>query len=440
MNMFKKEKVNPIKGHNVPVTTELVLANDMINICTDASSICWDKPIPNDFERRCKYIGARVNTGHESVIEHSNLITLAKLPIKDSTYTLLEFFETTDYLRFKTVVKDDNIYILMGGSIRAYKHCHKNIKNPANTIIASNKEILKYNIPKQFFNDLIKDGIILENECTEFVENPFKKSNETAYSSKYLDIINIDALSNEWLKELTDIGFTYRDICDMLTVTVLFKNMSRTCTHQLVRHRNAITQESQRYVNYSEACFASPDMFKDKYDGCTYNTKIFDRPMSMQEIGTALTSVYSDMIEAGVEKEDARAFLPSNVQCRKLYMTYTLTHLINFIELRTDKHAQAEIRTFAKDLQTGMGISDDDLLSIKHILLDPYYKVGIEEINDYSNIDEVLETTEEIDPDSEIKEEAKNDVGLDDPTDVEEIMLNFVTSKRNSVSTDISKF
>lgn len=436
----KRDLINPIKEVSVPVTTEFILANDMVNICTDASSICWDKPIPEDFDRRCKYIAARVNTGHESVIEHSNLVTLAKLPVKDSTYTLIKFLETTDYLKHKTVISNDNIYILMAGSIRAYKHCYKTIKDPANTILASNKEILKYNIPSAFFNDLIKDGIIREEECRSFVENPFEKKNKP-YSSDYLDIVNIDAINHEWLKELLNLGFDVRDIFNMLTVTVLFKNMSRTCTHQLVRHRNAITQESQRYVNYREACFASPDMFKDKYNGCTYDTKLFDHtPMTMLDIGTALTSVYADMIEAGVEKEDARAFLPSNIQCKKIYMTFTFTHLIKFLELRTDKHAQAEIRMFAKELQNGLGLSDENLLNLEHMILEPYYKVGIEEINDYSNIDELLETTEEVDPDSEIKAEAKNDVGLENPTDIEDIMVNFVTGSHNSSSTGISKF
>jgi thymidylate synthase ThyX len=56
-------------------------------------------------------------------------------------------------------------------------------------------------------------------------------------------------------------------------------------------------------------------------------------------------------IEYSREKEDARAFLPSNVQCKRLYMTFTINSLNKFLELRTDPHAQTEIRSYALDIK-----------------------------------------------------------------------------------------
>ena len=64
-----------------------------------------------------------------------------------------------------------------------------------------------------------------------------------------------------------------------------------------------------------------------------------------------LDSAKKSLIAQGLNKEDARAFLPSNVQCNKLYMTFTLSSLYDFLILRTDKHAQAEIRSYANDIK-----------------------------------------------------------------------------------------
>ena len=190
-------------------------------------------------------------------------------------------------------------------------------------------------------------------------------------STKLFDILWIDNI-DIFLERLNNALLTYgetkkifnkRDVYDFLSVTVLFKNMSRTCTHQLVRHRNAITQESQRYVNYSGASFASPDRFTDRYDSNTKYKFEFGGnkySMTLADIGKAEIGIYKDLTnkslneEEGIKqallKEDARAFLPSNVECGKIFMTFTFSSLFMFFILRVDTAAQAEIRTFASSL------------------------------------------------------------------------------------------
>ena len=137
----------------------------------------------------------------------------------------------------------------------------------------------------------------------------------------------------------------------MMPVTIVFKNISRTATHQLVRHRNAITQESQRYVNYSDASFTIP--LKDYDKNKLYSVKIGDiiNNGSLDTIADDLMSVYPQLMQAGLKKEEARAFLPSNVNCGKLYMTFTVFSLLKFLELRTDPHAQYEIRQYAQTIK-----------------------------------------------------------------------------------------
>ena len=133
--------------------------------------------------------------------------------------------------------------------------------------------------------------------------------------------------------------------------------MSRIITQQLCRHRNAITQESQRYVDYSNSCFNPPYIFKPgKYDpDYKYTIKFGGSSfkMTLDELGEYMTNIYGMLTSDKnhpLMKEDARAYLPGNTQCRKIYMTFTYASLIKFLELRESKAAQAEIRMYAQNI------------------------------------------------------------------------------------------
>ena len=119
-----------------------------------------------------------------------------------------------------------------------------------------------------------------------------------------------------------------------------------------------ISKAYQRYVDYSNACFNSPDIFKpEKYDK-DHKYKISfagaEKEFTLAELGEEMCKIYEQLYNpevAGEEyhllREDARAYLPSNVQCKKIYMTYTIKTFLKFLYLREDKHAQAEIRKYA---------------------------------------------------------------------------------------------
>jgi thymidylate synthase ThyX len=78
-----------------------------------------------------------------------------------------------------------------------------------------------------------------------------------------------------------------------------------------------------------------------------YKTTLFGE-VTIEQLVEKLMSIYPELVNQKMKKEDARSFLPSNVNCGKLYMTFTLGSLLKFLELRTDSHAQAEIRSYAK--------------------------------------------------------------------------------------------
>ena len=77
--------------------------------------------------------------------------------------------------------------------------------------------------------------------------------------------------------------------------------------------------------------------------------------MTLDEIGEAMCNIYEILRNPTnsdnnhvLLKEDARAFLPTNVQCKKIYITFTYKKFLKFLNLREDVHAQAEIRMYAQ--------------------------------------------------------------------------------------------
>jgi thymidylate synthase (FAD) len=122
--------------------------------------------------------------------------------------------------------------------------------------------------------------------------------------------------------------------------TFLIEGVSRACTHQLVRHRLAsYSQQSQRYVNEEGFDYVTPPMVeKDPKLKKRYDAAVEDARKS-----------YKELIDSGVPKEDARFLLPNSVAA-KIVVTMNFRELRHFIQLRTAKGAQWEIRELAKEM------------------------------------------------------------------------------------------
>lgn len=116
--------------------------------------------------------------------------------------------------------------------------------------------------------------------------------------------------------------------------TFRIEGISRACSHQLVRSKHLdYLQESQRYVNQDEAEFIYPNehpAFDTIYESCI--------------------KAYRGLIDAGVKKEDARYVLPAATSTR-LYVTGNFQAWKDFINLRSGKEAQWEIREVAHEIR-----------------------------------------------------------------------------------------
>jgi len=112
--------------------------------------------------------------------------------------------------------------------------------------------------------------------------------------------------------------------------------VSRTLSHQLVRHRVGVAfdQQSQRYVTYKQAATMSPRTIADA------DPAIRD---AFEEQLAGAMSLYGELVGAGIPGEDARFVFP-NATRTNLIMTTNLRALIHMSGLRLCTMAQWEIR------------------------------------------------------------------------------------------------
>ena len=104
---------------------------------------------------------------------------------------------------------------------------------------------------------------------------------------------------------------------------------------QWMRHRiGSFNEESLRYGAAKEEYY-TPRGLKtiETFDWITLHQAMFD--------------MYNDLVSRGVRKEQARAILPVGVYT-KFYWTVNGSSLMNFLKLRLNKDAQAEIREYAE--------------------------------------------------------------------------------------------
>lgn len=124
-----------------------------------------------------------------------------------------------------------------------------------------------------------------------------------------------------------------------IQVTFAISNVSRACTHQLVRHRHmSFSQKSQRYVKEKgQFDYLIPPTIER-------NKELRDKFINfMGEI----SKLYCEFTDAGIPAEDARAVLP-NAAATSIVASLNLRELIHIANLRLCSRAQYEIRQMVK--------------------------------------------------------------------------------------------
>lgn len=161
----------------------------------------------------------------------------------------------------------------------------------------------------------------------------------TCYSTKppyesMCKVWDIEA-ENKLLNDLVISG--HMSVFEHASFTFGIENVSRECSHQLVRHRIAsFSQQSLRYTKAQEDTFRIP--------ASAYSDNGF-RNVWRNTVET-LYKTYEEFIQGGMDKEDARGILPM-CTTSNLVVTMNARELLHFFELRICNRAQEEIRNIA---------------------------------------------------------------------------------------------
>ena len=170
---------------------------------------------------------------------------------------------------------------------------------------------------------------------TTNAEKLIEEAGRTAYQSQ-------DKITNEsapkFIKML--IGRGHTSVLEHASATFKISDVSRTFSHQLVRHRIAsYTQKSQRYVSEKEFDYVMPQSIKNDAIACGLFINTMNR----------IKNAYRVLQKMGIRNEDARFLLP-NACTTEIVITTNFRDWRHIIEIRTDKAAQWEIRNVCNEI------------------------------------------------------------------------------------------
>jgi len=169
------------------------------------------------------------------------------------------------------------------------------------------------------------------------------------YASKTGGILKQDRnKAGRFVAMLRDMGHV--SPLEHVAFTFYIEGISRTTSHQLVRHRLAsYSQRSQRYVSHRGFDYVVPPALKGKK--VTVKGKKVDAVKYFKETMDLLADRYAGLVRAlgntgEASNEDARYILPNACET-KLFVTMNARVLLHFFEERLCERAQWEIRQVA---------------------------------------------------------------------------------------------
>ncbi len=153
-----------------------------------------------------------------------------------------------------------------------------------------------------------------------------------------------------YLHHILEVG--HLSVLEHGTVTFYLSGISRSLTHELIRHRHfSYSQLSQRYVPERDAAMVEPDVIAE-------DPELHAKFVAASE---AAVAAYTDLLE-GLEKrfadvehatlrrkqarQAARAVLPNATETR-IVVTGNYRAWRHFIAMRASEHADVEIRNLA---------------------------------------------------------------------------------------------
>jgi thymidylate synthase (FAD) len=154
-----------------------------------------------------------------------------------------------------------------------------------------------------------------------------------------------------YIHHLLEVG--HGSVLEHAAWNFVFTGVSRSLTHELVRHRAGFgfSQLSQRYVDESVAEYVEPDVIAgDAALHKLWIETIAHTHEAYVQLAEKLQEKFSDepdrTLRRKLARQAARSVLPNATET-KIFVTANARALRHFIEMRASRHAEVEIRKLA---------------------------------------------------------------------------------------------
>jgi thymidylate synthase (FAD) len=154
-----------------------------------------------------------------------------------------------------------------------------------------------------------------------------------------------------YIQHILEVG--HGSVVEHAAWNLIFTGISRSCTHELVRHRAgwAFSQLSQRYVDESVAEYVEPDVIADDpelhriwLDAVAHVHQAYVK--LVESLSAKLAHEPDRTLRRKMARQAARSVLPNATET-KIFVTANARALRHFIEMRASRHAEVEIRKLA---------------------------------------------------------------------------------------------
>jgi thymidylate synthase (FAD) len=154
-----------------------------------------------------------------------------------------------------------------------------------------------------------------------------------------------------YIGHILEVG--HGSVLEHAVFNLLFTGVSRSLTHELVRHRAGFgfSQLSQRFVDESECSFVEPEVIAtDPELHRIWLEAVEASQIAYRTLANRLTERFKDIPDKTSRRkqarEAARSVLPNATET-KIFVTANARALRHFIEMRGDAAADVEIRRLA---------------------------------------------------------------------------------------------
>ncbi|NLV92872.1 MAG: FAD-dependent thymidylate synthase [Firmicutes bacterium] len=324
----------------------------MLQLVELAGRTCYRSEAKITDSSAAGFVSRIVSRGHESVIEHSQIvIEVVGAPAE----TLLTALRLNRYITAYPT-GEDGLYLagnarMFKDLVRAGKEYLASTDDPRFAELIDQLLEQLYSLPQAFFVDFVNHGWM---DAHRFTEEQTEEGTPTivprmifSQKGQTVELLNLDTR----FPELEGLPTTTQEGLVSCTLRV---TTSRDSTHQEVRHRPAAySQESQRYVDLqNQLQYVHPEEIPQD-QRITVDFSGMDSMLGSEvhltfdEMMQVTHRFYRALRAAGFVPEVARGILP-NAMGTTIVITRTLANWRHYLQLRTEAGAQRPIRVRAQ--------------------------------------------------------------------------------------------